>query len=285
MQSNETAAKAYALMQMLSDGTITVDALRETLTNEIESQLQKPENEIDTAYIMECENILESLLPAPMETRQAENWVQIKKTMGKRRHPFTKRILPLAASLVLVLTGVMIADAFWPKGSYTSYVSEDEQYYIREVTVDGVHLMPAAVADLDGNETLHEKSTDFQVICDFLGFTPPVPHYAPAGWVFYDYEAYINWAGWSLYMAFEKEGQKHLLSYSVDGHSSVEAIGKTYYSQNEEGVNIPLPNGFTGYLAYNYDDILITWMDGLTSYDVAGPVNKEEALKIIESIR
>lgn len=287
MDSAKWQDNLNVLKLMWKNDQLSSQKLMYMLETAIEKEVQKPDDRIDTDFIDSCNSILWELLDGdsyPQRSRKKEDWKIIHKAMRKSNSAIIKRRFVWGAGIALAFSVcLLVLTVLLPNGRVDTYVTSDEQLYVVKGEVNEKSLMPAAMAELGENEFLDIQTMDINAVAEFFGFLPPIPQYIPQGWALKWYEGSISQTDWIFLMVLRNESEEHNMTYQIT--SSITYNGfDIAYAQNEAGEYINLPNGQKGYLAYNIDDVLITWVDGLTCYDVYGPITSDEALRVIESI-
>lgn len=265
------------------EGDIAQEQAMAWLLQAIEQEIQKPDAEIDDAWIDACEHLMDSIeQPQEWPDHRQENWAVIQAGMRKARRDMrirqAVRVACVAACLMLMLVGVSYSRQ-WFQGEQ----SPDEQVY----TLSGqqVEIGTATQAVADGNETWKECETDdFQELCDFLGYVPQMPTWVPEGWVLNSYYAVIDWHSQQISVAYENPEQKYLLIYEVIQTEDVSSIS-AYFYQDAAGEKVQLENGLDIYLTTNTGDPVAVWTTSSTYACATGPVTVDDLQMFILGIQ
>lgn len=265
------------------EGELTQEQAMAWLLQAIKQEIQKPDAEIDDAWIDACEQLMDSIeQPQEWPDHRQENWAAIQTGMRKARRDArirqAVRVACVAACLMLMLVGVSYSRQ-WFQGEQ----SPDEQVY----TLSGqqVEIGTATQAVADGNETWRECETaDFQELCDFLGYVPQMPTWVPEGWQLNSYYAVIDWHSQQISVAYENLEQKYLLIYEAIQAEDISNISVDFY-QDGAGERVHLQNGLDIYLATNTGDPVAVWTTSSTYACATGPVTVEELETFILGIQ
>lgn len=282
--------KLDVLRVMYKKGELSAESaakIRDKLDKAVDEELSKPAEFVSNAFVDACVELMGVLAGEAVcsyESHKKQNWQAIKKRIGKKDAVPLKRVLPAFGLAVILVAGVVIVDAIIPTGRISTYSTPDEQLYVVQGEANKVRLMPSAMASLSEGEVLNMVATDIGEVEAFFGFVPPMPKDLPSGWTLDQYEGHIAQSEWMFLMVLSNDAQDHTTTYQITASTTYDGFGMAY-PQNGVGSKVKLSNGLEGYLTYNFDNILITWLDGLTCYDVSGPISPEEALKTIESIK
>ena len=265
------------------EGDITQEQAVAWLLQAIEREIQKPDAEIDDAWIDACEQLMDNIeQPQEWPDHRQESWAAIQTGMRKARRDArirqAVRVACVAACLMLMLVGVSYSRQ-WFQGEQ----SPDEQVY----TLSGqqVKIGTETQAAADGNETWRECETaDFQELCDFLGYVPQMPTWVPEGWVLSSYYASVDSENQSYTAVYVKTGVKYSLIYDFRQAEDISAISVDFY-QDGTGKNVKLSNGLDIYLTTNTGDPVAVWTTSGTYACATGPVTVEELQTFILGIQ
>lgn len=265
------------------EGDMTQKQAMAWLLQAIEQEIQKPDAEIDDAWIDACEQLMDSIeQPQEWPDHRQESWAAIQTGMRKARRDTrirqTVRVACVAACLVLMLIGVSYSKQ-WFQGEQSS----DEQVY----TLSGqqVEIGTATQAVADGNETWRECETaNFQELCDFLGYVPRMPTWVPEGWLLNSYYAVIDWQSQRISVAYEHPDQKYLLTYDCIQADDISSISADFY-QDGAGERVQLLNGLDIYLTTNTGDPVAVWTTSNSYACATGPVTVEALQTFILGIQ
>jgi len=268
--SNESAAK-----------------IREMLDSMVDEELSKPAEVINNEFVDKCVDLMGVLAGVDnfnYTSHKRQNWRAIKKLIRKQSPIPLRRIFSAIGLVVVLIIGIVVADLVLPIGQVVTYSTPDEQLYIVEGKETRPILVPSAMASLGIDEDLSIQTTNLDEIDAFFGFRPPMPQTFPNGWKIAEYEGHISQIKWTFMLILFSDTQDYHTTYQITVNTTYEDIGAAYH-QNEAGHTIALSNGFSGYLSFNMEDILLTWQDGLTGYAVSGPISTDEAMRLVESIK
>lgn len=265
------------------EGDITQEQAVAWLLQAIEQEIQKPDAEIDDAWIDACEQLMDSIeQPQEWPDHRQENWAVIQAGMRKARRDTrirqAVRVACVAACLVLMLVGVSYSRQ-WFQGTQ----SPDEQVY----TLSGqqVEIGTGTQAAADGSEKLWECETDdFQELCDFLGYVPSVPTWVPEGWLLNSYYAVMDGHSQRFSVAYENPEHKHLLTYDSIQADDISSISADFY-QDCAGERVQMQNGLDIYLTTNTGDPVAVWTTSSTYACATGPVTVEDLETFILGIQ
>ena len=260
--------------------------IREMLDGMVDEELSKPTEVINNEFVDKCVDLMGVLAGVDKlnyASHKRQNWRAIKKLIRKQSPIPLRRIFSAIGLVVVLIIGIVVADLALPIGQVVTYSTPDEQLYIVEGKETRPILVPSAMASLGADEDLSIQTTNLDEIDAFFGFKPPMPQTFPTGWKIAEYEGHISQIKWTFMLILFSDTQDYHTSYQITVNTTYDDVRAAYH-QNEVGSIIELPNGFSGYLSSNMEDTFITWQDGLTSYDISGPISTDEALVMVDSI-
>lgn len=273
------------LRRRFDKGELTGDELSTLMLQAIETETEKPMEEINDAWLTACGELMSYVdhdklaqLPDHTEQIRAELVAAIRKEEKLQQMRVVYRVALAAACFLLVFVGVSFS-----KQWFQAKQSPDEQVY--NLSGQQIELHAESQAAADDDEMWREcETTDFQELCDFLGYTPHVPTWVPEGWVLNSYYASADGESRSITAVYEKAEGKNCLIYDYKQAENISTISVDFY-QDSVGENVKLENGLDIYLTMNTDEPVAVWMTSSTYGCATGPVTVDELKTFILGIQ
>ena len=272
--------------QCYKSGKLSAKEVSDRMLAEIEKEVQKEDVEIDDTWIDACYALMTVVSTEQNNDwpdQQQENWLAIREKIAKDQHAKriwrTKRIFCIAACLVLLLGGVSFS---WSYLSHSQSSDEQEYYIIGDKRQFSFNDEAQAS---DGElESVDCSTQDFSELCDFLGFTPPMPTWIPnGGWVLTEYYGTLTGSSYSYGVVYENPNEKNVLSYNYSYEEHPEYISATFF-QDEAGHYIKAQDGKDVYITTNCGETVAIWHSASTIEDLGGPISENDIIRMVESI-
>lgn len=274
-----------ALKEQFESGEITKEVLSNKMEGAIYKELAKPAEEINNAWLDACADLMayadhEQIAQWPDEKEAMKATIQRKLHRKQHSKPSWARrpAICAVACIVLMMTGITLSWS-WFRPSQ----SIDEQVYT--LTGQQVEIGTENNAIADASTEFREcETTDFQELCDFLGYVPQVPTWVPDGWKLSSYYASMNHKSVEITAAYEKSDEEYLLVYDYLQTEDVAAVSADYY-QDKTGEYVKLNGNLELYLATNIDKPVAVWTTADTFSSVTGPISVEDIEALILNIQ
>lgn len=280
-ETRDWQASLAALRRLYEAKQIEGEALYKLLARAYALEIEKPPEEANEAFLTACQALMgetERELPPPQVSPRV--WEGLQAQIRARETPapraWARRAGALAASLLLLLGG----GALGRQWLHAANSPDGEQYIIQGQKNQGGSQAQAAPGDREERC----RTDSLAELTAFLGAEPRLPRWLPEGWEVWQYNARRTGGGESLYVSYKKEGEEYLLSYEYDWAEDVTAL-HAEFEQNEPGIRRKVSNGMEVYVSYNYDDILVVWVDKNSYCSMGGPISEKDALQMISSIQ
>ncbi len=276
------------LQKAYEQGELSQKDANNLLAQAIEQELDKPDQEIDNAWINACADMIayvnqEEIARVP--DRGGETWKAIQMRIQEKQHSqknyangWMKHIVGVAACLVLILTSASYSWRWFQPSQST-----DEQVY----TISGqeVQINAESHAFADPGNTVRECHTaNLHEFINFLGYTPPLPSWLPDGWTPKEYNAYSDAEGNNITVVYTKKNEDSILMFDSTYAHDVSTFSSDYY-QDEQGQYVLLRDGLEVYITTNAGQMLATWHNESSVASVSGPISLSELEEFILSIQ
>lgn len=272
--------------QRYESGKLSAKEASDRMLAEIEKEVQKEDVESDDAWIDACYALMTVVSTEQNDDwpdQQQENWLAIRKKITKDQRVKciwrTKRIFCVAACLVLLIGGVSFS---WAYLSH-SQSSDEQEYYITGDKRQFSFNDEARASD--GNlESVDCSTQDFSELCEFLGFTPPMPTWIPdGGWVLSEYYGTFIGSSYSYGVVYENPSKKNVLSYNYSYEEHPEYVSASFF-QDGAGHYIKAQDGKDVYITTNCGETVAIWHSVSTTEDLGGPISENDIIRMVESI-
>ncbi len=273
------------LRRRFDKGELTGDEVSTLMLQVIETETQKPAEEVNDAWLTACGELMAYVdqdklaqLPDHSERIRSELFAAIHKEQKAQQMRIAYRVTLAAACFLLVFIGVSFSRQWFHPSQ-----SVDEQVYTltgEEVVIDTENN---AIADV-GTEFRDCETADFQELCDFLGYVPQVPTWVPDGWELSSYYASADRESVEITAAYEKAEEEYLLVYDYLRTEDVATISADYY-QDTTGEYVKLNGNLEIYLATNIDKPVAVWKTSDAISSVTGPISVEDLKELILNIQ
>lgn len=271
------------LRQELLLGRITYDDVVKRLTKAIENEYLKESPNVD--FISACEHVLwkietegkqEYVSVSDRYLGAIEQHVKVAAQVRMKRKPatgFAKRIaLVCAASAILILFSQGAIHFEW----FTQQSSSDEQQYIIQGHEITVNLIRTCIAE--HNEYDFIKTSSFDDLCSFLGFSPSVASPQAFGVDTVLFEAYIEPSIIMVNALYESEPGDAIAVLTTQYYTDADAL--FMFEQDITGELI-LVNGNSVYTSTNMGRTSFSWMSNSTVYKLAGTFDNTLGLSLV----
>lgn len=273
------------LRQRFEKGELTGDELSTLMLQAIETETEKPSEDINDAWLTACSELMAYVdrdklaqLPDCSEQIRSELVATIRKEQKTQKKRIVYHATVAAACLLLVFVGFSYSRQW-----FRATLTPDEQVY----TLSGqqVEISTTNQAAADSDEAWREcETTNFQELCDFLGATPQVPTWVPEGWKLNGYYASTDSGSRSITVVYEKADEKYCLMYDYTQAEDISTISVDFY-QDGTGKNVRLDNGMDIYLTTNTGDPVAVWTTASTYACATGPITVDDLKTFILGIK
>ena len=278
------------IRKQYEEGEISQEESTQLILAEIEKEVNKPDIEIEDAWIEACYICLNCDIGKENDDwpdNRRENWQSVRKSIiqEKRKRNMLQfiRVACIAAcffSFLFLIGGLSIS---WTTLFHLQSADEQEYHIIgdkKQIAFDN-----DAKAHDDELQIKECTTSDFSVLCEFLGFRPPMPTWLPeGGWMLMEYYGTFIGDSYSYGVVYEKVNEKYILGYNFTYEDKPEYIAAVY-AQDGEGDYIEVKNGFEIYITTNNGKTVAIWHDNTTMADLGGPISEEDVIQMIESIQ
>lgn len=273
-----------AIKCLLKEGKVSVQELNESVQTIIQCELKKPSEKIDMDKVYALSDLSWMLCGSPkFETSAQKYKVEALAKLKKHdrfRH-WKKRSMAamgLAASLiVLAIIGNGILYRHWLSGDS----SEDDQQYLVGGNVVDPGLIAKGSAEIDATDR-DLRTQDFQAVIDFLGYAPDVPQWLPEGWHVREYLASSHSRYQWIMVNYSASHSEDMLVYQIQRYTDADEA-QFSFEQNQTGEKVET-DGLSIYVTLNIEKTTGVWIIDSTTYNIAGPIDTNELLKIQRSI-
>lgn len=275
------------LRQELLLGRITYDDVVKRLTKAIESEYLKESPNVD--FISACEHVLwkieteekqEYVSVSDRYLEAIEQHVEVAAQAHMKRKPatgFAKRIALVCATFAILILFTQGAIHFeW----FTQQSSSDEQQYIIQGHEITVNLIKTCIAE--HNEYDFIKTSGFDDLCSFLGFSPSVVSPQAFGVDTVLYEAYIEPSIIMVNALYESEPGDAIAVLTVQYYTDADEA--LFMFEQDMGGTRTFINGLTVYISSNLEHYSYSWLSDSTVTFLTGVSDTEIALSIVEEL-
>jgi len=276
------------LQKAYEQGELSQQDANKRLAHAIEQELDKPDQEIDNAWINACADMIAYVNQeeiAEIPDQKEETWKAIQMQILKmqpapKSHTYRplKLIAGIAACLMLTMTSVSYSWQWFQPSQ-----SADEQVYSISGQKIQINTESNAIAE-PGNTVKECHTTNLQEFINFLGYVPSLPSWLPDGWIPNEYNAYSDVEGNNITVVYTKENEDSILMFDLSYTYDVSTFFSDYY-QDEQGQYVSLRDGLEVYITTNAGHMLATWNNGSSVASVSGPISFSELKEIILSIK
>lgn len=275
-----------AIREAISQGQLTAQQIHCILIEEITSELNKPEEEVDTDYISACQELLRSLnyrRAIGVSSHYEENLQAIQKKLEPRFSLFPRTGMGRLATILCISIIFLCASLFIPEGWITTYQTKDEGQYIMQ----GIETPSGFGSVADAGPALDRigiyDTTSWQEVVHLMGGKPDVPHWLPAGWSILTYTVALTDVSSGLTIVYINEDTACSLVFQSTTFFDLSSMFN-YVEQNEQGSIKELVDGTKVYLTDNIDNSTATWYTAHSSYLLSGNVTQNDLIRIVESM-
>ncbi len=262
---------------------------RHELENLLESEVNKPAEEIDAQLVGELLDVLQpEEVPSSL---QMEVWKKIDKQINpkpRQTHRLLQRLIA-AAAIIVLLFGLSLgaAKAFrWTFllkllqpvaetfGIYMNY-SDDQA---SEAVIENRYT----ISEDENTTVLHH---DLNELPDTFDGSAIKPGWIPDGYTSVRASSFTE-INLQKYVIDYKRGEDEL-SIFVSVYPDSDTVASYYYERTEEEVTERMIDSKTVTFYRNTDDHIqsVSWVDGVLHYSIVGNVTVEEVERIVESFR
>ncbi len=273
---NEREIKA-AVTQLGADG------MRARLIAAVNAEYRKPSQEVDTALINACEDLL-MLLDSPLvfAEREAERREALLEGVRARRKAarLRRRSLGSAAVAAAVMLLAIISDSalHWV-GLIGRNVNNEQQYNIGGMEIDPALIAGSSAA---GGALPRSKliTTSYDDATRVAGFTPALPVVLPDGWTASQYAVERSETSVSLMATYQKGGEyaSYLLECFEDEKNAEAAYGAVATGDGR------IFGGAAYLLSERNGQANCLWRIGCAVYQLRGPFSESELLSAAASV-
>lgn len=273
------------LRRQYNEGELTGDQLSALMLQAIETEAAKPAKEMNDAWLTACSELMASAdqdklakVPDHAERIRSKLVEAIRKDQKVQQRRLAYRMATAAACFLIIFAGVSFS-----KQWFRATQSPDEQVY--NLMGQQVEIQTGNQADADGDEAWREcETTNFEELCNFLGYTPQVPTWVPEGWTLNGYYATADGESQSITAVYEKAEEKNCLIYDYKQANNISTLSVDFY-QDGIGENMKLENGLDVYMTTNTGDPVAVWITSDTYSCATGTVSVEDLKAFILGIQ
>ncbi len=288
--SDQKAQYLERMRRQHDQGTLSKEELDRLMLEAIEQESMK--KEADYAWVEACCQLMqdteqEGALPEDWPDHRQAIWENIQAAMekeeGREKVVSSKpnrwlKALVAAACIAFTIGGITLSIS-WYEGAQ---IEDGQTYELRGKTVEVGREQHATAS---GDEELLELETeDIAEINSFLGLTVPMPTWIPDGWIAEPYAATTFAGSWDFCSYYDNPDAETLLLYDC-GYAKDPSALSIGFPQDGEGEMQKLKTGETVYFSTNVGDVLAVWEKGNMYFYIGGPITKDEAIRMIESIQ
>lgn len=271
------------ILEAINNGTLTNEKLEGGLIALIQEEMNQNERPANMELVNACEELLFRIHNYEYISHKADSLAKAKNKLTKQAHK--KSIytvsLRIAAVIILLIGGNLIADVLIRDERLVDYSNDDEQQHI----VSGEIVEGPYNEALADNDALLEiqNGSKWREIIDMLGYVPEAPTWLPEGWKVQDYYASTSRYVSVFRIQYEHAEYSNLIKYSESRYTDVEMAVSTF-EQSYDGKKYQW-NDLPVYISINMDEFIAVWIKDQTCYSVSGPLSLDEIELIINSIR
>ena len=271
------------IQEAIDSGTLTPDKLEGGLIALIQEEMSQNERPANMELVNACEDLLFRIHNHEYISNKTESLAKAKAKLAQLSRKTKTSVFPLrvAALVVLIFCGSLIAEALIREERLTDHSTLDEQQLIISgEVVEGPYDSVLA----DGKSFLVARDTpEWQEAVDTLGYIPNVPTWLPEGWKLQEYYASTSRYVSVFRIQYEHAGYENLIKYSESCYADVE-MAITTFEQNNDGEEYQW-NGMPVYISSNTDELIAVWIEEKICYSLSGPLTLDEIELVINSIQ
>lgn len=286
--------KLQELKSCYEKGELDAEEIHDLLDIEIMVELAKPAEEINSAWVDACADLMayadKEQLATSDEHKKLVQPLRGISSKPRRWHMPTFQLPGRWALTTFCKLGIGVFTCLLLVGGvlrwswlYSSQSDDGQEYYIRG---EQFEVMEGGEARADDPNLQKEEcvTQDFNELCEFLGFTPAMPTWAPEGWEITEYYGCFIGRSCDYEVLYEKLGVENVLRYSYSKKATPEHSAVTFF-QDGVGHNRKLANRKEVYILTNSGDVVAVWHTNNTIENLGGPISEEEVVKMVESIQ
>ena len=275
-----------AICQSISKGKLTAQQIHNILLEEIAVELNKPQEEVDIAYVNACQDILTELnrkRAAATQSHYEESLIAVQRKIQPRFFFSPRTALGRFAVIMCIAVLIVTSSLILPEGWIITRQSEDEGQYIMQ----GVKTPEGFVSIAEAGPSLNKGGTyntsEWSEVVQLLGGIPPVPQWLPSGWSIHQYSVGLMSNVSSLTITYAHPQKDTIMTYTYYAffdynlHMAVEQEGVGAYETLDDGTVI--------YIATNMGHHTAVWHTDQVEYMVTGEITRAELLRIVEEIK
>ena len=270
-------------MSAVDSGELTFAEINRRLDAIVNAELRKPEAEMDMGLFNACQTLLWDLnSPDPYVSKMEEEKARLKKAIERKERVRSLRDKSLAAvgAAVMILGLTFVGDPLLTRQWLTGEQRGDEQQYI----ISGKERDPGLLGEanaLQRNEEVEVTTESLEELIQVMGYKPALPEWLPQGWKVDSYYFYGSVMFDNVSVKYTKEDNS--LMYTLKSYHDSD-FANVSIEQNKQGECV-IQDGQEVYISMNLNRTVCTWSNDLTLYTLFGPLNREDLLKIISSIK
>ena len=289
MSDSSTATRQIqleAIRQSISEGKLTAQQIHNILLEEIAAELNKPQEEVDIAYVNACQDFLTELnrnRAAATPSHYEENLIAVQRKFQPRFSFSPRTALGRFAVVMCIAILIVTSSLILPEGWIITRQSEDEGQYIMQgiETPDGFRSV-AEAGPATGRSGMYVTSEWAEAV-QYMGGIPPVPQWLPSGWSIQQYTIGLMSNVSSLTITYVHPHKNTVMTYTY--YIFFDYNLNMAVEQDEEGVCETLDTGTEIYIATNMGHHTAVWYTDQVEYMVTGEITHEQLLHIVESVR
>ena len=289
MSDSSTATRQIqleAIRQSISEGKLTAQQIHNILLEEIAAELNKPQEEVDIAYVNACQDFLTELnrnRAAAAPSHYEENLIAVQRKFQPRFSFSPRTALGRFAVVMCIAILIVTSSLILPEGWIITRQSEDEGQYIMQgiETPDGFRSV-AEAGPATGRSGMYVTSEWAEAV-QYMGGIPPVPQWLPSGWNISKFSIGLADNVSTLTISYVHPDVTSILTYTY--YAFFDSNLYMVVEQDAAGTYEVLKDGTKVYLTTNLGNRTATWYTDHAEYMISGELTKEELLRMATEIK
>ena len=288
MSDSSTATRQIqleAIRQSISEGKLTAQQIHNILLEEIAAELNKPQEEVDIAYVNTCQDFLTELnrnRAAATPSHYEENLIAVQRKTQPRFSFSPRTALGRFAVVMCIAILIVTSSLILPEGWIITRQSEDEGQYIMQSVKTPDGFVSVAEAGPSLRDVGLYSTSEWSEVVQLLGGIPPVPQWLPSGWYINQFAVGIMDKASSLTITYSNENKDSHLTYTY--YIFFEYNLYMAVEQDSAGFYERLNDGTTVFITTNMGNLCASWHTDHAEFMVTGTITSEELLQIVDAV-
>lgn len=282
--------KGEELLQKLKAQGLNREEIENRLNAILDAEYAQPEERRDRELIDACVALQWFLMTGePYQSnkeavkKRLDDRIRERETGRRKKQRWRPRaaLTAAACAAVLILVIPIAAQTLLSRREITGEtIAGGEVYRLNGVEVDAGTLQQAVAED--DLEDISIVTNDYAALSQIPAVRKLHPQYIPKGWKISEYQYKCTEEAVYYYEKYQKAGEEKELTYRCIVYPNALVVNDNI-QQNGMG-DEAIVGAHSVYFTENYDMLAAMWSDELASYSLFAPLEKEEILKIIDSI-